>query len=287
MQLNTFVQNYLDAHARLERDFTGPRGWVRLTNLVLKKYERMGWFSLDRRKEIGVEVQDEYWITIPSDCRIPERIFVPPLDDYRQMDREYQFDIVNSKIKMKTPFDKKASPDSFTLSNWAADGVSINDDDGTEDQYKDWLLVVSNGDLSGTGIVVASNTAAAGGLTALSFYHDHGSAASTSTAGYMTDYYLMFRYMATFTGLTSQTDEIPIDDRFEDVLAQSLKVARKSRKDSDFKIEYDLEQVMIEEVNNELFDLSEGTRIRPRLLPGLESGLPESDFEYIGNGEDE
>lgn len=287
MQLATFIQNYVDASARIERDFTGPRGWVHLTNLILKRYEGKGWFRLDRSKEAGVEVQNNYWITIPSDMRTPEIIFAPPFSDYRQSEKEYQFDIVNGKIKLKTPFDKKSDPDSFTLSSWGADSVNINDATAEEDAYEDHLLVVTNGSLSGKNILIAGNGAASGGLTGLNFYHSDGAVSATSTAGYITDKYLMFRYMAIFTGLTAHTDEIPIDDRFEYVLAQSLKVARMSRKESDFKTEYQLEKDMIEEVESELFSLDEGARIRPRLIPGLVTDFKEDNFEYIGDGNDE
>lgn len=287
MQLATFIQNYVDASSRLERDFTGPRGWVHLTNLALKRYEGKGWFRLDRLKEVGVEVQNSYWITIPSDMRKPSVIFAPPFSDYRQSEKEYSFEIVNKKIKLKTPFDKKTDPDDFTLSSWGSDSVNINNATAEEDDYKDHLLVVTNGDLIGKCILIAGNSAANGGLTELNFYHSDGSGTATSTEGYITDKYLMFRYMAVFTGLTAHDDEIPIDDRFESVLAQSLKVARLSPKDSAFKAEYQLEKDMFEEVESELFSPDEGATIRPRLIPGLTNDFDDDNFEYIGDGNDE
>lgn len=288
MQLNNFIQNYLPAHLRTSRDFTGSRGWVYLTNLILKKYESFGWFNLDRKKEVGVEVENSYWITIPSDMRIALDIFTPPTTDYTQMDRKYKWEIVNGKMKLKTPFDKKTSPDSFTLSSWSADGVSINDDDAEASEYRDYLLVVTDGDLINKTILIADNTAAAGGVTALEFYQSDGNAASTSVVGYLTNQYLMLQYMAVYTGLTAHTDEIPIDSRFEYVLAQSLIVASMSRNDKAFKIEYQLEQDMIESVNSDEFSLDAGTRIRPRKMPGYDT-CPgrQDDFEYIGNGYDD
>lgn len=287
MQLNEFIQAYVSSSARLERDFTGPRGWMHLTNLVLKRYERYGWFKLDRMKEVGVEVSNDYWITIPTDLREVVEIYAPPLNDYTQMERLYRCDIVNGKIKLKTPFDKKSDPDTYTLSSWLANGVSINNAVAEESAFKDHILVVTDGSLSGKNITIADNEATSGGLVTLSFYHNDGAVGATSTTGYLTDEYLMLKYMASFTGLTAYTDEIPIDDRFEDVLAQSLIVESTSKKDKDFKTVYQLERDMIEDVNNELFSPDAGMRIRPRKLAGYDTCIPDDDFEYIGDGEDE
>ena len=93
--------------------------------------------------------------------------------------------------------------------------------------------------------------------------------------------------MAVYTGLTAHTDEIPIDDKFEYVLAQSLIVEAMSKTDNAFKAQYQLERDMIEDVNSDEFSLPAGTRIRPRKMPGLEecSGRND-DFEYIGDGID-
>lgn len=288
MQLNTFIQYYIPASLRTSRDFTGPRGWVYLTNLLLKKYESFGWFNLDRKKEIGVEVNNSYWITIPSDMRLALDIYTPPTTDYTQMDRKYKWEIVNGKMKLKTPFDKKTDPTARVLSSWAVDGVSIDDSEAEASEYKDYLLVVTDGDLEDKTILIANNTAAAGGVTALEFYQNDGNVASTSIAGYLTDQYLMLQYMAVYTGLTAHTDEIPIDSRFEYVLAQSLIVEAMSKIDRSFKIQYQIEQDMIESINNDEFSLDAGTRIRPRKMPGY-STCPgrNDDFEYIGNGQDD
>lgn len=287
MQLATFIQNYVDAAARTERDFTGPRGWVHLTNLILKRYERIGWFRLDRKKEVGAEVNNQYWITIPSDLRLAEKIFAPPLYDYRQMEREYKFQIINGKIKLLTPFDKKTDPDTFTLSSWSTGGVSINDAAASLDKYKDRLLVVTNGTLIGKNITISGSAASSLGVAALSFYHQDGVALSTSTTGYITDEFLMLSYMAKYQTLTSQTDEIPIDDRLEHVLAQALIVERLSKKDSSFNNEYQILKTMESEVDNEEFSPVEGSRIAPRYLAGFDGGIPEDGFKYIGDGENE
>jgi len=288
MQLNTFIQNYLPASIRTSRDFTGSRGWVYLTNLILKRYESYGWFNLDRKKEIGVEVNNSYWVTIPSDMRIALDMYTPPTNDYSQMDRKYKWEIVNGKMKLKTPFDKDPDSTARVLSSWALDGVSIDDADGEESQYKDHLLVVTDGDLEDKTILIADNSAASGGVTALEFYQHDGVVASTSTAGYLTDQYLMFQYMAVYTGMTAHTDEIPIDDRLEYVLAQSLIVESMSKIDKSFKAQYQLERDMIEAVNNDEFSLDAGTRIRPRKMPGYDNCPGRNDdFEYIGNGYDD
>jgi hypothetical protein len=98
----------------------------------------------------------------------------------------------------------------------------------------------------------------------------------------------MLQYMAVYTGLTAHTDIIPIDSRFEYVLAQSLIVESMSKIDTGFKAQYQLEQDMIESVNNDEFSLDAGTRIRPRKMPGYDTCPGRNDdFEYIGNGYDD
>ena len=221
MLLNAFVPAYIDGSVRGVRDYTGARGWVNLTNLLLRKLENKKLFHLGKMKTRGVEVDDDYWITIPTDLRKAERIFYPPSIDYRERDVNYRFEMLNGRLRLEKPFDKKASPDSFTLSSPSTTQISINDTDATADLWNDYLLKLTDGTFSGNGIIIKDSAAVGGGVAVLDFLHTEDTAID-STAGYLTDQYLMLKYFGTFKVMTAAAEEIPIDDRYEDILVNWL-----------------------------------------------------------------
>jgi hypothetical protein len=221
--LNTFVQNYIPADIRQGRDFTGSRGWVYLMNQLLRRLETEGFFSLDQRKEVGVEVSNYYWITPPSDFKIYD------------------------------PFDKKETPDSFTLSLGSTTQVTINDSDAEADQWEKYLLVLTNGTYSGDSILIGRHDAATAGLVALNFLHTRLTSIVSSTAGYLTDEYLMLKYMAVFAGLTTESSVIPVDAKYEQVLANGLCFLAKPIGSKDRKAYRDDFEFELDALRNELF----------------------------------
>ena len=221
MNLNTFILNYIDQSTRVARDFTGPRGWVFILNTILRDMESRG-FTLDQKKEIGVEVSNSYWITPPVDMRRPIKIFNPQsvagTSDPNGEEFAAPFNIVNGKIKLFYPYGKNLTPDAFTLSAWGINGVSITSATIVDNQYNDYLLVVTNGDLTGKTIMISDCQASVGGTSVLTFLQNDGNAASTSTSGYLTNQYLMLRYMARFTGLVGVNDVIPLSEMYFNAL---------------------------------------------------------------------
>ena len=214
--LNTFIAANVPVQVTGMRDYTGARGWIALCNQILRRLESESLIRLSQYKEVGVEVTDGYWITIPSDYRNDLQIFVPGNDDYKQ-EKGLPFSIVNGKIKLESAFSKDDDPDTFTLSSGGTSSVVIDDDDAAANQWEEYLLVLTDGTYSGDSIVIGEHSAAAAGLTTLNFLHTRLTSISTSTAGYLTQMYLLMRYMAQFTGLTAADDELPVDDRFANV----------------------------------------------------------------------
>lgn len=282
-----FIADAIPRSLRHSRDFTGDRGWCDLVNQCLRRIERLGLFDLSQRKETGVEVSDNYWITIPSDFRRLLSIYYPPHIDYTEKEVKYHNEFVNGKLKLYAPFDKEGSPTSFTLSSGSTTAITINDTDAAADEWENYLLVPTNGTYR-TGIIIGEHSAADGGVTVLNFLHAQA-AAIDSTAGYLTDQYLMLQYMAKFTDVSASSSEIPIDDRYEDLIKYWLcELALVGTGDvKQIKLYHDLAAECLEEHKNEAFTPNEDdARPRARSMPGLEDcdAFDDDDSDYIGEG---
>jgi hypothetical protein len=245
--LNVFIERNLPLDLRTTRDFTGSRGWVHLMNQLLRRFESEGLIALTQEKEVGVEVSNSYWITIPSDLRAVTKIYYPD-----NIERNYDHQIVNGKIKLDEVFEKKTDHDTFTLSSGSTSQISINDADAVADKYNLNLLVLLNGTYVGDSIIIGEHNAASGGVTVLPFLHARSTSVVTSTSGYITDTYLMLRYMATFTGLAAQGDNIPIDPKYETALISGISylakpVGSKERGAYREEFEYDLDVLRTEQ----------------------------------------
>jgi hypothetical protein len=276
MLLSAFIASYISNDYRTGRDFAGARGWIALTNQVLKRFESKGFYSLDRNMEIGVEVNNDVWITIPSDCRKIESVYNPVTK------REYRYEVVNGKIKLLDVIvTKEVSPATFTLSTFVAGSVSVNDTDAVADQWKDYLLIASN-----KSAIIASNTAVSAGLSTLSFLHNVTLSVPMPTTGYLTQQFLMLKYQKSFIGLTSPSDEIPVDDKFEELIAQAIMIEIIDKRSKGFANEYAIYKDIINDFESEQFSPDVGScRPKPRFLPGYSDCSKMNDSEYIGEEE--
>lgn len=215
--LNDYVVDHVPGNVRGTRSFTGDRGWIAIANSLLRKLEQKGLFFMGRKKEVGVEVDDDYWITPPTNYRKPFRIYYPPKIHYSEKDIGYSHELVNGRIKLYVPFDKDDDPDTFTLSSGSTTVISINDADATADLWKDHLLILTNGTYSGDTIIIGSNAVVGGGVSVCTFLHTQDNIIN-STAGYLTDTFLMLKYLAKFTDISAYDGEIPINDAYEEIL---------------------------------------------------------------------
>ena len=222
------------------RDYTGPRGWVSLCNQLLRRLETEGLIPF-QKKEVGVEVNSGYWITLPADYRNKLKIF-EPCHSIPQ-----PFEVINGLVKLRSYIAKDPEPSTFVLSEGTTIGVNINDTDGQENEYAGKLLVLTDGTYSGASIILGEHAAASAGVTPLTFLAPRSSVA-TSTAGYITETFVKLQYMATFTSLTAEGDTLPIDSRYEHVLVNGLSylaspVDSKERKAYFAEFEYDIDLV--------------------------------------------
>jgi hypothetical protein len=278
--LNDFIDDRIPKDVALGRDYAGGRGWISLCNIILRRLENEGLIQLTQKKEVGVEVSNDRYVAIPSDYRSDLEIFSPVKFD------GIPFEIVNGLIRLDGAFSKKEDPDTFVLSLGTALGVSINDTDAVEDEWNGWLLVLTNGTYSGDTAVIGQHPAASVGVTALNFLFPRSTSVVTSTAGYLTDAYLRMRYMAAFTGLTAYTDDIPVDERYENVLINGLcylskPVDSKERKAYRAEFENDLDLL-----KDEIFTPTpEQARPSPRSMPALEdcSTYPRNRGTFVGD----
>ena len=285
IQLNNFVLNYLDKQTQATRDFTGPRGWVFLTNMILRDLESRGFFSLNQVKEIPVEVNSSFWITLPADFRSLKKIYVPPsvsgYGDPDAEDQKFGYSLVNGMIRLDKAVSKNTSPTSYTLSGWSTTAVSINDTSSAANAYQDDMLVVTNGDGSGDTAYVASSTASDGTHVVLTFVQPLAVAPTTSTAGYLTDEFLMLRYLASFTVMAAYTDVLPVLDKYTNVLVAGLTMYACSRGDDKYpKLQADYEAAISTLELTEFTPTPDQARPRPRVMPGYQALDGNSKFPY-------
>jgi len=268
MQLNDYIAAYMPQSHRGLRDYESGAGWYHQVNLLLKKLERLGLYKVTKQKERVVEVDNDYWITLPSDCRDLIKIYDPfhPSDVYK-----YQY--LNSKIKLSKSFTKDDSPDEFTLSAGSTTTIKINDADATADLWNEYALFLTNGTYSGDGIIIHDTAAAAAGTSVLTFRHTQPGTID-STTGYLTNDYMVLVYKATFTMMSAYNGEIPIDDKYEgDLLLKWLELSAVAKTDKKYPIYKNEFQEVLDEVIEEQ-NTPDLDNIRPAARP-----WPEVDFD--------
>jgi hypothetical protein len=274
--LANVVEQYIPKAMQNVLDYTGARGWVYIGNMILRQLEAKKLFTLNQVKEVGVEVSNYHWISLPSDFRSVIDIKLPISADGESdpddEDIKFGWAFSNGKIKLDRPYDKDAAPSSFTLSTWATTGVKINDTDATADQWNDYLLVPTNGDQLGLNYIIADSAAVSAGTAQLTFLHANGPATSTTIAGYLTLSYLVLKYLAKHTGLSASTSTIPIDDKYLNALIFGmlwLATPKSDQKKIDYERDY-LNEIDILECE-QFTPTADQARPPARSMPGLEN----------------
>jgi hypothetical protein len=187
--------------------------WI---NDLLEELSGKGFAMPSLDVESGFLVDNKVWIDKPTGMREIAKIWYP--DDVEQ---RYTWEETNNRIKLtNVEVDENDSPDSITaFSNYATDTVDVNISDATEDEYKNHLLVITGGTYDGNTYVIASNTESAGGTTTLTFEHPLSTAfdGTKVTAGelHSPEYYVMVRYNSSYDAVSSESDEVPIDNKYE------------------------------------------------------------------------
>lgn len=207
---------------RLQRRYSGDNGETFITwaNDAMTELEQDGHLS-ETQREAGVTVENDFWITPPSDYRRGLELYNPeePTVIYPFLETVGDASDLKLKLQERMTFDAEASPQAVTaFSAQATDSISVNVTGIDEDGYKNYLLKVTAGTIAPRSYRIASNDASAGGVTKLYFLHSLTSAltALQATAGQIIskDYYLVLRYIALFTPMTAITENVPVSDKF-------------------------------------------------------------------------
>lgn len=284
MQLNNWIAEYMPQSFRGIRDFESGDGWVAIMNRLLQKLERAGLYNTTKIKERGIEVDNDYWITKPSDLRQMIEIYNP----YNFQDT-YSWEMINDKLKIKREVSKDSSPDTFTLSEGSTTTIKIDDDDATADLWNEYLLVLTNGTYSGDTIIIHDTAAADSGNSLLTFRHTQAGTID-STSGYLTNDYLMLKYRSTFTKMSSYSGEIPIDDKYEgDLLLYWFLMNSIAVNDKKFPIYKALFDEVFSEIREEQnTPTPDQMRPVPRYWPrsDIETNVIYNDYEVDKDWED-
>lgn len=208
---------------RLQRRYSGDNGivFVNWANDAIEELEREGHLP-EFNKEAGVTVDNDFWITPPSDFRRGISLENPKEPQIVYAFNETMGDAGDLKLKLtnRMTFDEETTPQSVTaFSAQATDSITIDVDDIDEDGYKNWLLKITSGTIAPKTYRLSGNDESAGGTTKVYFMNELSSAltAAQATAGQVIneDYYLVLRYIGKFTRMTAITDEIPLLTRYE------------------------------------------------------------------------
>ena len=278
MKLSEFIAAYMLPAFQQGRDYTGPRGWCHLTNLLLRRLESEGMDAMGRVVETPIPVQGEYYLPIPSDYRFGERVYIPAaIAPYETApagsDIDLEFEELGGRIRLTTavPPDVTGSiylstrTDNFTATasctggipeEWKGDnalvGKAIRILDST--QY----AVITTSTYPGTGELVSITTDRS--IADLILDDDYD----------LISMYVILRYRSTFTPLALAEDEIPLDDRYEFLLASWLQYqceAYDAKMRQAYQLEFETEIVRV--MDEVCTPTTEEARPRSRYMPGL------------------
>ena len=235
--------------------------------------------TLSVKKEFGLEVENDVWITPPSSVIRPIEIYSP-----RNADVIYPFEEIEGKAKLiERTFDKEDDPTAITtFSNYDTEYIDVDLTDYDEDDLGNYLLVIDGGTISGNTYIIAGNDESGETTTRIYFMHELSAVMDGTqvTSGYLVDdfSYLMLKGITSYTEVSATTDEIATDDEIEDCLISFLtwKAHERVQTTSDdtkyWKGQFD-EQ--LKKING--FRLRVGRKQMPigRPLPGLKQSLTE------------
>lgn len=224
--------------------------------------------------ETGAIVEEKKWIDEPAGCRALNRISNP-----QDSDQHYRWERVNGRIKLTdAEVDEDEDPDTAnSFSNYNVAYVDINIADAEEDDYKNYLFYITAGTYAGRGYVLQGNDESDTGTCRVYFLHDLSTALDgtkvTGVSLISPEYYVMLQYSASFDEVSSDSDEIPIDDDFEKRLTSAwiswkvfYDIDPSLKQTKDARRNYDR---VLSKIRSERGASTGGNRIPPREIPGL------------------
>ena len=223
MILSNFVKSYILPAQQQGRDYTGPRGWVHLANLLLRRLETEGMEAMGRLKEFPVKVAGNYFVTPPADYRVGERMYIPSI--IAGEDVELTFEEVNGGLRLETPVKSGTSSIACFLSSISSDKLSgvLSTDTTNFPWIKDADALVGYAFLLGAYSFVITGSVFSGTPYLVNITFDRVcTVPAPNDPATMTKEYVLLRYRSTFSPMAAAGDEIPLEDKYEFLLASWL-----------------------------------------------------------------
>ena len=165
-------------------------------------------------RELGVVVDNDVWITKPSDYSVGRSLYSP-----KDSDREFRFEEVMKKIRIiGETFDAEDSPSTFTNISISSTTL-IEVFNSPVADYAGYLLVVTSGSAVGRTIQIASTTSPFVERITFHFLHALDTAIDAADIGEVTliapEYFLILRYSSFFTDFAADSEEVPLMNQYE------------------------------------------------------------------------
>lgn len=233
MQLNNFIAANIPLDLRHGRDFTGPRGWIHLANLLLGRLEQEGVAQFNRIVEVPLytfQQNGEWFARVPADFRKLCYVYV-----FGNRQNQLEVEVTHNKFRLLTSYTSMTIEDIGGGNPWTNLGTS--DIQATAYRGRDESAQWGNGEAAiyftngankyETRLVTEAQYISGPGPEAdniIKWDEDHPLIAPLAAQNSFLRLrsFLMLRYFARYSRLNAHDDEIPLDDKYENVLVNGL-----------------------------------------------------------------
>jgi hypothetical protein len=212
------VQSLIDSLPYHLQKRYGSSQMYRWVNEGLRKMQQKN-IDVSIRMEAGVEVSDDVYIPKPSGVTRFVEIYHP-----EDRNLNFPFEEIGSYLRLiNRTFDKEDSPITVsTFSGLTTTSVTINVTGLVEGELEGALLIIDTGTYAGRTYRISGNDVSGATTTKVYLLLTLSSAltALQVITGHIVDkyHYLMMVYDGVYTTVSGLTDEIAMDDEYEDIL---------------------------------------------------------------------
>lgn len=188
--------------------------WIPKTNSILDMISQV-LKNKNSIKEAGVEVENLFWVNLPADCRQPVKVYEP-----RKPEREYEFSESEDQIRLLDSFEQDPHI-VVSCTVLGQSSIQIIDSVSGVNAYANKLFVGTSGADTGKTAIISRSDATGGGNVVIHFLHPFISTPAI-TAGYIVSGYVVLEYVREYPRVASPTDEVPLNDMYEDLIVKGL-----------------------------------------------------------------
>lgn len=242
--------------------------WIPKTNEVIKLIAQIAPLAKNVR-EVGVVVQNERWIDIPTDCREDLDVYSPDNEDSK-----WPYEVNNGKIKLKDAFSEEEVSQTGDLSSVDPKTVALPIAIPTWTSFKNALLVCvdEDGKTIGTSTVWGVVETAEG--IKISLIHEFDTSidiVSQSVPAYLVKPggYLILRGKFDYKKITTENDEVPLSDCYEKAIITGLRM-KIAEELEDMNLVRNWFQLMQWELGLLKLDQGKLLKLKQQVLPGAE-----------------